>query len=265
MRALWLSLMLVMSVTALASPDYAREKKWDDEVSPGIVVGEPVYLEQKNRHKFLGIYTEAANAKMGLVVVHGVGIHPDMGIIGTLRQRLPNHGYTTLSIQMPILAADVRGEPYIKLFPEAVERLRLAVAYLKSRGHQRIALVSHSMGSRMSHGYMVGNPAGVVAWAALSAGTGPGPIITYNEIRARILDLYGANDEPPVLAGAAARKASLKGNAASRQVMIPDADHFFANYEEAMVKTVKDFLDGVEVAREQHSQSTGLGVPHADV
>lgn len=35
-----------------------------------------MYLEQKNRHKFLGIYTDAANAKMGLLVVHGMGIHP---------------------------------------------------------------------------------------------------------------------------------------------------------------------------------------------
>ena len=112
-----------------------RAKKWAGEITPGIVVGDPVYLEQKNRHKFLGIYTEVNKAKMGLVVVHGIGIHPDWGIIGTLRQRLPDHGYTTLSIQMPILAVDAKPED-VAHFPEAVERLQLAVAYLKSKGYK---------------------------------------------------------------------------------------------------------------------------------
>ena len=97
MRAWLISLLLAVSASAFAASDYAREKKWDDEITPGLVVGDPVYLVQKNRHKFLGIYTEAANARMGLVVVHGIGIHPDWGMTGTLRQRLPDHGYATLS------------------------------------------------------------------------------------------------------------------------------------------------------------------------
>ena len=248
MRVWWMSLLLIVSATAWAGPDYAREQRWADEITPGIVVGDALYLEQKNRHPFLGIYTEADNAKMGLVVVHGTGIHPDWGMIGTLRQRLPDHGYATLSIQMPVLAADAKAEAYAATFPEAVERLQLAVAYLKAKGHQRIALVSHSMGSRMSHAYMVRNPMEVNAWAALGmpAALGkPGVAIVYNGIKVPILDLYGAHDLPPTLAGAAKRKASLKGNAASKQVVIPNTDHFFAGQEDAMVKAVKDFLDGV--------------------
>jgi len=246
MRAWLISLLLAISASAFAASDYVREQNWADEVTPGIVVGDPVYLEQKNRHKFLGIYTEAANARMGLVVVHGIGIHPDWGMIGTLRQRLPDHGYTTLSIQMPILAVDAKPEAYTEHFPEAVERLQLAVAYLKRKGYKRIALVSHSLGSRMSHGYMVRNPTEVSAWAALGTGTGPGPVITYDGIRAPVLDLYGANELPRVLEGAAKRKASLMGKALSKQVVIPDTDHFFANHEDAMVKAVKDFLDSVK-------------------
>ncbi len=247
MRTWLISLsILAVSVSAFAASDYAREQSWADEITPGIVVGDPVTLEQKNRHKFLGIYTEADKAKMGLVVVHGIGIHPDWGMIGTLRQRLPDHGYTTLSIQMPILAVDAKPEAYVAHFPEAVERLQLAVAYLKSKGHKRVALVTHSLGSRMSHGYMVRNPAGVGAWAGLGTGTGPGPVITYDGIKAPVLDLYGANELPPVLAGAAKRKASLQSNALSKQVVVPDTDHFFANHEDAMVQAVKDFLDSVK-------------------
>jgi len=242
MRAWLISLLLILSVPAFAASDYAREKKWADEITPGIVVGDPVYLEQANQHKFLGIYTEAANAKAGVVVVHGIGIHPDWGMIGTLRSQLADQGYTTLSIQMPILAVDAKAEAYPPTFPEAAERLQLAVDYLKGKGYKKIAIVSHSMGSRMSHFYMVKNPPDVAAWAALGLASAD----TYKGIKAPVLDLYGAKDLPAVLSGAKKRLASLKGNPASKQVVIPGADHFFANHEDAMVKAVKDFLDSLK-------------------
>lgn len=242
------SILMLISTFALAAADYEREKRWHDEVTPAIMVGEPVYLTQKNGHKFLGIYTEAANAKMGLVVVHGMGIHPDWGMVGTLRQQLPEQGYATLSIQMPVLAADAKPEKYAPLMPEAAERLGLAVAELKAKGYKRIAIVSHSMGSRMTHAYMGKNPPAVAAWASLGIGVDSrtGAPLTYRGIKAPVLDLYGENDFPPVLKGAAARKASLQGKPNSKQVVIAGSDHFFAGHEDAMVAAVKDFLDSVK-------------------
>lgn len=242
MRAWLIGLLLLVAVPSFAASDYAREKKWADEITPGIVVGDPVYIEQANGHKFLGIYTEAPGAKMGLIVVHGIGIHPDWGMVGTLRQSLAEQGYTTLSIQMPILAVDAQADAYEPTMPEAAERLQLAANYLKTKGYNRIAIVSHSMGSRMSHFYMARNPPDIAAWASL----GLGGKDSYAGIQAPVLDLYGANDLPAVLAGAKNRLASLKGNPRSRQMMIPGADHFFAGHEEAMVKAVKDFLDSVQ-------------------
>jgi pimeloyl-ACP methyl ester carboxylesterase len=91
----------------------------------------------------------------------------------------------------------------------------------------------------MSHGYMVRNPGEVNAWAALGAA------IAYDGIKAPVLDLYGADDLPRVLEGAAKRRASLKDKALSKQVVIPGSNHFYADHEEAMVKAVKDFLDSV--------------------
>ena len=52
---------------------------------------------------------------------------------------------------MPVLAADARGEQYPPLFAEAVERLQAAVAFLRDKGHRKIAVVSHSLGARMSN------------------------------------------------------------------------------------------------------------------
>ena len=243
MRSWVIGLLLLVSTPVFAVSDYAREKKWADEITPGIVVGDPVYLEQPNGHKFLCLYTEAADAKMGVVVAHGLGIHPDWGMIGTLRRDLPDHGYTTLSIQMPILAVDAKAEAYPPTFPEAVERLKLAVAYLKAKGYKRIAIVSHSMGMRMSYAYMKSNPPDVSAWAALGM---PDPAISYAGIKVPVLDLDGANDLPQVLAGAAKRKASLQGKPGSKQILIPNSDHFYTDHEDAMVKAVTEFLDGVK-------------------
>lgn len=239
---LWLiPFLLLLSASAVATPDYAREKRWADQITPGIVVGDPVYLQQKNGHKFLGIYAVAANARMGVVVVHGMGLNPDWGMIGTLRSRLVDYGYTTLSIQMPVLAENVGYEAYPAVFPDAVERLRLAVAYLKKKGYQRIAIVSHSNGSRMTRVYMVENPPDVDAWVAISLTRGD----TFAGIKVPVLDLYGGNDLPHVLAATAKRKASLV-NPASKQEVIPGADHFYTDHEEAMVTAVKDFLDGLK-------------------
>ena len=241
--------LLLVTASAFADPDYAREKRWENEITPGIVVGDPIFLAQGNGHKFLGIYTEAANAKMGVVVAHGIGIHPDWGMIGTLRQRLPDYGYTTLAIQMPILAADARPSAYTAIFPDAVERLQLAVAYLTNKGYKRIALVSHSMGSRMALAYMAGNSSEISSWAALGM-TAPAERLdaskTYEGIASPVLDLYGARDLPQVLSSAARRYISLAGNARSKQVQIADADHFFAGRENEMVMAVKNFLDGIK-------------------
>ena len=48
--------------------DYAREKRWADEVVPSIVVGEALWLEAPRTEKFLGIYAEAKNAKGAIIL-----------------------------------------------------------------------------------------------------------------------------------------------------------------------------------------------------
>ncbi|MBU2640976.1 MAG: alpha/beta hydrolase family protein [Gammaproteobacteria bacterium] len=221
-----------------AGADYAREKKWADEVVPGLVVGDPVYLQTpRGHHKFLTLFTPVADTDKAAIIVHGMGIHPDWGMVGTLRTELSDRGITTLSIQMPILAADAQGEAYPPTFPEAAERIGEAVAFLKAKGYTQIALVSHSMGSRMSRVYLAGHPdPAVKAWASLGLSQED-----YAALKLPILDLYGDNDLPPVLGNAARRKQTLSAGS-SRQQMIARADHFYSGHEAEMVAAVADFL-----------------------
>ncbi len=235
---LWAALVAAQAVAGPEVADYAREKKWADEILPGLVVGDPVYLQTPRGHrKFLALFTPSDSGK-AVVVVHGLGIHPDWGLIGTLRTDLADRGFASLSIQMPVLAADAKSEAYPPTFPEAAERIAEAVAFLKAKGYGEIAIVSHSMGSRMSQVYFAGKPdPAVKAWASLGI-----PDDDYAAVRVPILDLYGENDLPPVLGNAAKRKQSL-ANKASRQVVVPRSDHFFSGYEAAMVAAVAEFLD----------------------
>ena len=233
-----LAALFSLSTWAEGAADYVREKKWADEVVPSLVVGDPVYLQTpRGHHKVLTLFTPAANSDKAVIVVHGMGIHPDWGMVGTLRTELAERGFTTLSIQMPVLAADAKSEAYTPTFPEAAARIGEAVAFLKGKGYSKFAVVSHSMGSRMSRAYFAGKPDPAVRdWASLGLSGD-----TYQGLKLPILDMYGANDLPPVLAGAAQRKRTLSASA-SRQVVIPDSDHFYTGHEAEMVATVADFL-----------------------
>lgn len=238
-RLLWIIVCALVSNLAF-SADYIREKKWADEVVPGVVVGDPVYLEQSNGHKFLTLYTPAKDAKAAVLIVHGMGVNPDWGLTGVLRSRLPDIGYSTLSIQMPVLASNAKGAAYSVTFPEAVQRLRLAVDFLKAKGYTNIALVTHSLGSRMSAVYMLNKPdVAIKTWVAI----GMPDRVDYRKVSVPVLDLYGEHDLPDVLKSAAARKAVLQGKPASMQQMVAHADHFFDNMDEQLVTSVATYLD----------------------
>ena len=242
MRLLSLFLLLIAAALAQAQPDYAREKRWADEITPGLVVGDAVYLAQKSGHHFLAIYTEAARPRAAVIIVHGVGVHPDWALIGALRSRLADQGYTTLSVQMPVLAATAKGEEYLPLFPDAAARLQAAVAFLKAKGHRKIALAAHSMGSRMSNFFLTGTPDnGIDAW--VSIGISSGEFTEPGKLRAPVLDIYGERDFPQVLKQAEARAAVLKKLKGSAQIEVAGADHYFTGHEEELARQVKQFLD----------------------
>jgi len=233
-------LALLVPGLAFAQADYAREIRWTDEITPAILIGDPVYLEIKSGRRFLSIYAPNPKAAAGVIVVHGLGVHPDWGLINALRSQLSEQGYATLSVQMPVLAAEAKGDQYPPLFPEAAARLGAAVAFLRSKGFHRVAIVSHSMGSRMTN-YFLNHPgdARVDAWVAIGLS---GEFTAPATFKAPVLDLYGENDLPAVLGDAAKRAAAIKGTRGSGQMQVAGADHFFGGVENELVRLVRQFL-----------------------
>ena len=224
-----------------AQADYAREKRWADEITPAILVGDAVYLELKSGRKFLAVWAPNAKAVTGVIVVHGLGLHPDWGLINPLRSQLSEQGYATLSVQVPVLAAEIRGEQYPPLFPEAAERLAAAATYLRGKGLKKVAIVSHSMGSRMTNYFL--NHAGdarIDAWVAIGLS---GEFTDPATFKAPVFDLYGERDYAAVLDSAAKRAAAIRRIRGSGQMQVAGADHFFAGMENELVHRVKQFLD----------------------
>ncbi|MBI3043055.1 MAG: DUF3530 family protein [Betaproteobacteria bacterium] len=224
-----------------AQADYAREKRWADEIAPAILVGDPVYLARKNGRRFLAIWAPNPKAAAGVIVVHGLGVHPDWGLINPLRSQLAEQGYATLSVQMPVLEAEARGDKYPPLYPEAAERLAAAVAFLRGKGLKKVAIISHSMGSRMTNYFL--NHAGsarIDAWIAIGI---PGEFTEPSTIKAPVLDLHGEKDLPAVLDNAGTRAAAIRAIRGSGQVQVAGADHFFAGMENELVRQVRLFLE----------------------
>lgn len=238
-------LFLLLAVLALpaAAQDYAREKRWADEVVPTLVVGDAVWLETSSRRKFLTLYAPAAKPRGAVVIVHGIGVHPDHGVIGVLRARLTDLGWTTLSIQMPVQAADARSEAYYPmLFPEAIDRIARSGAWLAGQSGSKPALVSHSLGSWMANEHFdTAARSPYAAWACLGL-TGGYSLATWFSPRP-ILDVYGENDLEPSVSAAWRRRITLAtAPAGLRQVMIAGADHFYAGKVEELARALDSWL-----------------------
>ena len=255
-----LLVVLALAASVASAQDYAREKRWADEIVPAILVGDPLYIELGDGpgkgHRFLTILAESAERNVGFVVAHGVGVHPDHGVIGALRTRLTDAGFTTLSIQMPVAKGEGASvdDYYPALFPQAGARLAAAARHLKQKGYKHVVLVSHSMGAWMSNVYLMENPEHpYAAWVSIGL-TGrywgaslisiPWFRIEWlpGRIRLPILDVYGERDLPVVREAAAARAAALDHIPRSEQVMIPNADHQFSGQEAALAQAIERFV-----------------------
>ncbi len=224
--------------------DAAREKRWADQIVPGLVVGDAVYLQTGDGVRFLALYAPAERARGAVVLAHGPGLHPDHGITGELRMRLTDRGYSTLSLQMPVLPAEIDdGSAYQGLFPDAARRIAAGMRFMQDKGAPRIAIVSHAMGSGMTYEYLRQNrSAPVMAWAALSY---YGVFPEMAAAKFPILDLYGAADYRGIRGPAGERAQLLRALPGSKQLAVPEGGRFLAGGDKAVLREVEAFLDSV--------------------
>jgi len=247
---LFFSLFQLFISVANAS-DLAKEQRWADQIVDYIIDGEAEWLAIKN-HKILSIYTEAQTPKVkgGAIIIHGSGVHPNWEeVILPLRTSLPEKGWSTLSIQMPVLANDVDYSEYAKTFDGIAPRINAAINFLKQKNINNIVIIAHSLGSTMS-AYYLSNTKDSPVKGFVAIGM-PGSskdkrmdnISALKQINIPMLDIYGSNDLDSILNSAKARKQSAAKNAHYSQVITKDANHFFTGKNAELIQAVSNWLN----------------------
>jgi pimeloyl-ACP methyl ester carboxylesterase len=243
-------LLLAGQSVATTKSDQAKEKRWEDQIVPSLMVGDAVKLKAAGT-EFLALYAPNTDKHLygGVILLHGIGAHPAWPqIIEPLRIALPDHGWSTLSLQMPILPNEANLQDYLPLMPEAPARIQAGVDYLKRKGIKNIVIVAHSMGTTMANVYLANKPdKDVHAYVAIGM-SNPFPKQYDNakalrKINLPMLDLYGSQDLETVLTFAKARAESARRvNKRYTQLQVLGADHFFTDMQDDLVRRVRGWL-----------------------
>jgi len=246
-------LYLAGSLNAASKSDLAKEKRWREQIEPTLMVGDALSLKAAGT-EFLALFTENSTKQTlgGAIILHGSGVHPAWpDVIEPIRFNLTEHGWHTLSLQMPVLANEAGTKDYEPLFDEVPARIQAGVNFLKSKKINNIVIISHSLGNAMATYYLVKqkDPA-VKAFIAISFGPGiPGntKMDSYEhlgKITIPTLDIFGSEDFSRNLNTANKRQLMAKkaGNKKYKQVKIEGADHFFSNMDDTLTKRISGWL-----------------------
>jgi len=237
------ALLIALAAPAWGISDYDREKRWSDQIVPSLMIGEAVWIQQANGHKFLSLYTEAEGPRGALIVAHGRGWSPDYELYGMLRTKLVERGYTTLAIQLPVLGGGAKIGDYIATYPDAEERFDLAAKFLVAKGYKNIGIVSHSLGATMANQYLINiRSTPVRAWAFVGIINGLEEMF---RIKIPVLDVFGSKDWEVTQVGAYERKKQIDKVPGSEQIVVKDALHFFEGREDDLAQILAGFMDRV--------------------
>lgn len=249
------AMMMAASIQA-AEPDLAREQRMADEIVDVIWDGEPIELEAEGQ-SFLAIFMEADEPQGTVVIAHGRGFHPDWEtVVNPLRVGLAEAGWNTLSVQMPVLEKSAKYFDYVEIFDAAGPRIAAALDYAKEQESEKTILLAHSCGSHMAQRWIKNDLEAALASFDAYVGIGMGatdykqPMVEpfqLDKMPMPVLDLYGFNDYPAVLRMAPDRLEMIEkaGNPKSRQLAVPDADHYFKGQNEVLLSSVEEWLSSL--------------------
>ncbi len=235
-------------------PDYAREQRIAEQIEPQIFDGEALWLEANSR-EFLAIHMLSEDPKGTVIILHGRDVSPeDQNVAGPMRVGLAENNWSTLALQMPVLAKGKKYYDYLPILNFAHGRIEAAINYLRSQGEETIILAGHSCGAHMANHWL--NDRGekmIQGYIAIGLGTTdagqdlktPFPI---GNMTVPVLDIYGSEEYPRPLAMVPERRALIEqnGNASSAQIKVDGANHYFSGAGEILTERVLEWLDSAD-------------------
>lgn len=246
-------LFLLFSGSLIAS-DELREARLVDEIETNLFDGEVISLGSDDEQFAAVEMISEDPPRGGIILLHGRGFHADWPEnIGPLRVGLSEAGWQTLSLQLPVLEKTAKYFDYLPVLPEAGPRLDAAIAHLSEQGISPIILLAHSCGAHMAMLWLESSKGkGIDGFVGIGMGATdykqpmqhPFP---FASLDIPVLDIYGENDYPAVHRLAPQRLALMTqgGNARSKQIMLPEADHYFIDHPDEMTAAISSWLGAV--------------------
>ena len=231
----------------------SSDDNWEKRISTGLMdkaEASDFFWLGSTDSSFIAIFNrhKGEEEKGAAIILHSVGGHADWPeVVSPLRNMLPEFGWATLSIQLPLISPEKNIEEYGKTFEETGNRILLATRELKKRGFSKIVIIGHGFGALSTLVYLgKGNSENIDAFVAIS-------LQNYVYIKPRInllrlikkiktptLDLYGSLDFKEGIESAPDRRLASKksGDDLYMQIEIKGADHSFNNMEKELVKQI---------------------------
>ncbi|MBI5450979.1 MAG: DUF3530 family protein [Gammaproteobacteria bacterium] len=274
---------LLTTLTAASSwAATGQEQQWIGAIQQSPAAPAIVWLGEAEQ-RFLALYKQDTTGapKGGVILLHSIGTHPDWPmVIHPLREALPDYGWDTLAIQLPIPDSRYASiKDYPALYDRSVQRILLAIKYLRDHDIHNIALVGYDLGATLAAAYLANNDnPQVVAYVGINMASYPladphfDAVHSLEQIRLPILDVFGTLGPTSVVSKAslralAARRSGSRitreqkleayarsaiaesnrtrqaGFIAYRQFAIPAADASFHGFESHLSKRVAGWLD----------------------
>jgi len=231
-----------------------KERRMQQEIVDYIIEGSAVMLHDPvARHDFLSIFTEATTdtARGAVIIMHGRGYHPDWPeLVYPLRTGLPDYGWHTLSIQMPVLDNSASFYDYLDIREESYPRIEAAIHFLQQKKIKHIVLLAHSCSVHMAVAWLDRHPqARIHAFIGVGMGStdyGQPMLKAFplEKINIPVLDIRGEHDYPAVIRNAPRRLKNMRqaGHPKSAQQIVDDADHYFTQQGDALLSHVANWL-----------------------
>lgn len=240
---------LVLMGGSVFASDKAKEKRWEEQVTDSLMDGEAVKLSD-GKEDFLALDMPAEEkSDIGVLVMHGIGIHPDWPqVVSPLRVGLSEAGWHTLSLQMPILGNEAKGEDYAPLMDEVGPRIKAGIEHLQKAGVKKVVLVSHSLGAQMTSYYLANRKIDdkdqktipVIAYVGIGMSSRNSELL--KKITVPVYDIYGSDDLGGVVKSAADRAKASAENKNYKQEKVEGANHFFEGMDDALIEMVTKYI-----------------------
>lgn len=244
--------LLIWNVQAIAA-------SYEDDLVNSLVqnhTGRGVVWLDSGSGSFLNLYREAQDDKplRAVIILHSLGMHADWPeLISPLRVEMTQFGWSTFSVQLPVLSPQTGHSEYGSTFLEGNKRIRSAVLYLQDRGYRDIAIIGYGFGASVALNYLVKNNSAIKALVGISMENFPFLKPRYNlieeieKVTVPVLDIYGGRDSSGVIRSADDRRLSggKLGTGNYTQRIFTDADHYYISMERNLARELAEWLDFV--------------------